>query len=124
MTIRPSLRVGAKTALRAPTTTCTWPAGDAPPVAAALGVAEMAVQHRHLAAAAAEALDGLRRQADLRHQHQRLLALAHHFLDGPQVDLRLAAAGDAVQQERAGSRPARSAGSSGRPRPQLIRRSA
>ena len=54
----------------------------APPVAAALGVAEVTVQHGQLAAAAAEMRDGLRRQADLRHQHQRLLVLAHHLLNG------------------------------------------
>ena len=72
----------------------------APPVAAAFGVAEVAVHHRRFAAATLEAGDGLRRQADLRHQHQRLFALTHHLLDGPQIDFRLAAAGDAVQQER------------------------
>ena len=85
--------------------------GDAPPMAAALGVAQMAVQHRHLAAAAAKALDRLRRQADFRHQHQRLLALPHHFLDGAQINLRLAAAGDAVQQEAHGNRPGATAAS-------------
>ena len=41
---------------------------DAPPVPAALGVAEVAVQHGHVAEAAAEAGDGLRRQADLGHE--------------------------------------------------------
>src|SRR5262249_60017608 len=54
-----------------------------------------------LAAAAAETLDRLRRQADLRHQDQRLLALPEHLLDGAQVHLGLAAAGHAVKQERA-----------------------
>ena len=55
---------------------------DAPPVSAVLGVAQMAVQHGHLAAAAAKTLDRLRRQADFRHHHQRFLALPHHLLDG------------------------------------------
>ena len=75
------------------------PRGDAPPVAAALGVAEMTVQHGDIAAAAAEPLHRLRSQADLRHQDQRLLPLLDGLLDGAEVDFRLAAAGDAVQQE-------------------------
>jgi hypothetical protein len=41
----------------------------------------------------------LRRQADLGHQDDRFLALAYDLFDGAQVNLRLAAAGDAVQQE-------------------------
>ncbi len=47
-----------------------------------------------------EARDELRRQRDLGHQHQRLLAARHDRFDRAQVDLGLAAAGDAVQQER------------------------
>ena len=50
--------------------------------------------------ATAEALDRLRRQADLGHQHDRFLALADHFLDGAQVNFGFAAAGDAVQKKR------------------------
>ena len=100
MTIRPSLRRRGEDGAAGADDDLHLPGGDAPPVAAALGVAEMAVQDRDVAAAAAEALDRLRRQADLRHQHQRFLALPDHFLDGPQIDLGLAAAGDAVQQER------------------------
>ena len=73
---------------------------DAAPMAAALGVAEVAVQHGGFAAATLEASDGLRRQADFRHQHQRFLALTHHLFDGAEVNLRLAAAGDAVQEKR------------------------
>jgi len=41
----------------------------------------------------------LRRQRDLGHQHQRLPAAREDRLDGAQVDLGLAAARDAVQQE-------------------------
>ncbi len=74
---------------------------DAPPMAAALRVAEVAVQHSQLAAAALEALDRLRRQANLRHEDQCLLALLDDLLDRAQVNLRLAAAGDAVQQKGA-----------------------
>ncbi len=42
--------------------------------------------------------DGLRGQADLGHQHQRLLSLREAVFDRGQVDLGLAAAGDAFQQ--------------------------
>ena len=64
-----------------------------------LGVAQMAVQHGHLAEPQPEPLDRLRRQADLRHQHDRLPPVADHLLDRLDVDLRLAAAGDAVEED-------------------------
>ncbi len=71
-----------------------------PPGGETLGVGERGVQHgdRHREALA-EAPDELRREPDLRHQHQRALAAPQRSLDGVQVDLGLAAAGDAVQQE-------------------------
>ncbi len=72
-------------------------AGDALPMPAPLGIRHVAVQHRHLAEASAKALLGLRRQADLGHEHDRLPAIGDHFLDGADVNLGLAAAGDAVQ---------------------------
>ena len=43
----------------------------------------------------------LRRQVDLRHEHERLPAAREHRVGRAQVDLGLAAAGDAVQQDRA-----------------------
>ena len=49
--------------------------------------------------ALAHAGDQLRRQADLRHQQQRLLAARQHVGDQPQIDLGLATAGDAVEHE-------------------------
>ena len=52
------------------------------------------------AEAATEACQGLRGQADFRHQHQRLPALRQAMDDRLQVDLGLAAAGHAIQQER------------------------
>ena len=55
---------------------------------------------RALGKRVAEARLELRREADLRHQHQRLLPALEHPRDQAQVDLGLAAAGDAVQQER------------------------
>jgi hypothetical protein len=57
----------------------------------------MQCQHRHLEALAV-ALQGLRREADFRHQHQRLFATRQAGIDGAQVDLGLAATGDPVQQ--------------------------
>src|SRR5262249_14273407 len=59
----------------------------------------MAMEHRDLTAPATKGLDGLRREADFRDQHNRFLTLAHHFLNGSQIDFCLAAAGDAMQQE-------------------------
>ena len=45
-----------------------------------------------------EAVQPLRRQRDLRQQHQRLAALRHALGDGFEVDLGLAGPGYAVQQ--------------------------
>ena len=66
---------------------------------AALGGVQMAVQHRHVPATAAKCLDRLRREADFRHEDERLLALADDLLDRFEVELGLAAAGDAVQEK-------------------------
>ena len=66
-----------------------------------LDVAQMAVQHGHAVEPRAEPADRLRREADLRHQHDRLPAEAHDLLDRLDVDFGLAAAGDAVNQNRA-----------------------
>ena len=52
------------------------------------------------AVAPPEARQGLRRQGDLGHQHQYLAAAAEHIGDGAQVDLGLAAAGNAFKQVR------------------------
>ena len=66
----------------------------------AFGVGERGMQHRHRnGETLAETPDELRREPDLRHQHQRALAAAQRSLDRVQIDLGLAAAGDAVQQE-------------------------
>ena len=46
-----------------------------------------------------EAADGLRRERDLGHQDQRLPAGREYLVEQRQVDLRLAAPGDAVQEE-------------------------
>ena len=64
-------------------------------------VGQRRVQHgeRH-GEARGETGNQLRRQRDLGHQHQRLLAALHDGVDRAQVDLGLAAARDPVQQER------------------------
>ncbi len=54
--------------------------------------------HRHVEATA-EAVDGLRGEADLGHHHQRLLAHLEQGFEDAQVNLGFAGAGDAVQQE-------------------------
>ena len=78
---------------------------DVLPLVVPLARREMAVQHGHArllpGKAGAKALHRLRRQRDLRHQHQRGAARRHHLRDRLQIDLRLAAAGHAVQQDHA-----------------------
>ena len=54
--------------------------------------------HRHREAPV-EPVHELRREPDLRHQHEGAAAEPQGALDHPQIDLRLAAAGDAVQHE-------------------------
>jgi hypothetical protein len=77
--------VGAKIALRAPTTTPTRPRAIS--------------RHRHGPKPGPETVARLRREADLRHEHDRLLACRDGFLDGLQVDLRLAAAGHSEEHD-------------------------
>ena len=75
---------------------------DAAPLLGALGVAEGAVQNGHAVAEAREKLAGHGgRERDLGHQQQRAAARGERGVDGVQIDLGLARAGDAVQQERA-----------------------
>src|SRR5205085_2585165 len=74
-------------------------AGYATPVSGAFGVAQVAVQHRHAAATAAELLDRLWSQADFGNQDDRFLALTHDFRDGLQIDLGFSAPCYAVEQE-------------------------
>ena len=77
-----------------------------PPRRQPLARRQPAVQHRDvLAEARAEARRQLRRQRDLGHQHQRAAPGRPRRGDHAQVDLGLARAGDAVQQEAARSRP-------------------
>ncbi len=66
----------------------------------ALAVAQRAVQHRHLIAEhRAKAVHGLRRERDLRNQHDGAhAALSDHVLEPLEVDQRLAAPRHAVEQ--------------------------
>ena len=54
------------------------------------GIAQVTVQHGHGAEPLAKSLDRLRRQADFRHQHDRLATVPDHFLNRLNVDFRLA----------------------------------
>jgi len=60
------------------------------------------VQHGHPRKPRAEPTYRLRREADFRHQHDRLAAEVDHLLDRLDVNLRLAATGYAVDQDRLG----------------------
>ena len=55
----------------------------------------------------AKRADGLRRQRDLGHEHDRRAAALERGAHGAQVDLRLAAAGHAVQQQALARAPRR-----------------
>jgi hypothetical protein len=84
---------------RVPTITRASPRAIASHERRAFAIGEPGVQgqHRH-AQARAEARQGLRRQADLRHQDQRLSAGRQAIADRLQVDLGLATAGYTLQQ--------------------------
>ena len=66
---------------------------------------QMAVQHRHEglqgpgAETRFETLDGLGRERNFRHEHNRALPPLQRVRDGLQVNLRLPAARDAVQKK-------------------------
>ncbi len=96
----PQVRKGREDGAARPEHHADAPLADALPHREALPSAEPAVEDAHLVAQARpEAAGGLRREADLGHQHDDLLAGRQHLLDGPQIDLGLAAAGDSRQQE-------------------------
>ena len=74
---------------------------DPPPLIVALAVGEPAVQNGNAATEAAfEASYQLRRKGDFRHQNQGCFSFSEDGVDGPQIDFRFAAAGDAVQEKR------------------------
>src|SRR5690606_10652934 len=70
------------------------------PCLQAFTIGEPRVQDRYATAEAlAEALDGLWRQAYLGYQHNGLFALLQHLVDNLHVDLGLATARDAIEQQ-------------------------
>ena len=73
-------------------------AGDSLPMPVALRVAQMTVQHRHPIEPGAKAFLGLGGEADFRHQHDRLPAIAHRLLNGLNVNLSFATAGHTVNE--------------------------
>ncbi len=77
---------------------------DAVPFVVPLALREMAVQDGDAGLrggeTALESLHGLRRERNLRNKHDGGFAETEHFLDGLQINLGLAAAGDAVEQDR------------------------
>ena len=76
-----------------------------PPLVVALALPQRGVQQRDgVAEAGLEAPDGLRRQRDLGHEHDHALPALQRRGGGPQVDLRLARAGDAVEEVRCARR--------------------
>ena len=74
------------------------------PFVVPLAFGEMAVKNgdhiRVVGEAALEALDGLRSERDFRHENDRAFAAREGGADRLQINFRLAAAGDAVQEDR------------------------
>ena len=66
----------------------------------AIDVAEMTVQYRDFVKTRFEPLARLWRQANFRHQHNRLSPQAHDLFDGLNIDLRLAASCHAMHKKR------------------------
>ena len=76
------------------------PARDPLALVAPLGVRERRVQHRDaVAEARREPADGLRRERDLGHEHDRAAPALERGGAGLEVDLGLAAAGRAVEED-------------------------
>ena len=98
--IRPSRRVGAKIADRAPTTTWISASGNRPPVTVSFGVTQVAMKHGNSIKPTPKASDRLRSQANFRNKDNGLTASRDDPLDGAKVDLCLSAAGHAMKQER------------------------
>src|SRR6516162_6841731 len=72
-----------------------------PPMIVPHDIALMTMQHGHTIEPRTESAHRLRRQANLRHQHNRLPPVSHDLLDRANVNLRFTASGDAMNQDRA-----------------------
>ena len=90
---------------------------DRRPLRAAVGIGHVAVQHADAVEPRAEPRHGLRRQRDLRHEDDALPARLDAEAQRPQIDFRLAAAGDAVKQRHVEPAAARTPPGSGRAPP-------
>ena len=98
--ITPSDGSGANTAERAPTTTLRLARDDPLALVPPLGLREAGVEKRDaVAEARAEAAERLRRERDLRHEDDRAAARGERGLAGADVDLGLAAAGRAGEED-------------------------
>ena len=64
----------------------------------AIGSAQAAVKNGHARESCLETPHGLGREGDFGNQHQRLLSAGDDAADALQINFRLAAAGDAVQE--------------------------
>ena len=71
---------------------------DRRPVLAPFGIGDVAVEHADAVEPRAEPRHRLRREGDLRHEDDPLPARLDAEAQRPQIDFRLAAAGDAVEQ--------------------------
>ena len=99
-TTRPTFASGANTAERGPTQTRASPRRRRSPLVVALAVGELRVQDGDgVAEALHEPRDDLRRQRDLGDEHDHVAAGGERLGRRAQVDLGLARAGHAVQQE-------------------------
>ena len=104
-TIRPSPRTGANTAERAPTTIRACAARDPLALVTPLGLGQPRVEDRDaVAEAGADAADRLRRERDLGHEHDRAEPALERRRARLEVDLGLARAGRAVEQDGAAAR--------------------
>ena len=82
------------------------PIANLVPLVVPLAFAEVRVEHGDLVLRRCEArfetFDGLRRERDFRHEHDRRLAAFEDELNGLEVNFRLATAGHAVEEDGLG----------------------
>ena len=76
------------------------PAGDPLPMPVTFRITQVTVKHGDRVEPSAKSTNRLRRQADLRHKHNRLPPVTHDLLNGSNIDLRLTTPGHAMQEER------------------------
>ncbi len=97
---QPEMRTGGEDCTPRPDDDLHLAGGDLCPVPVPLAVRQMAVQNRDAVEAGAKPADRLGREADFRHEHDRLPTIRNDLANRLDVDFGLAAAGHAVQQNR------------------------